>query len=270
MTTAQTLGVFAIVMMCSGEVSAQQASPSPDVDRAVASIDEEIGRLAREAAAAKELQQQPQNPKPTPRELQEPQSPKPAPRDSQEPQSPKPTPVVSAQKPGTPVQEVVKPPEDYVIGTDDVLSVSFWREKDLSTEVVVRPDGKITLPLLNDVHASGLTPDQLREKILAEAARYIEDPTPTVVVKQINSRKAFIMGEVAKPGPYVLTAPTTVLQLIAMAGGLQEFAQKKDIIILRHEEGRQVTFTFDYASVVKRKKLQQNIFLKPGDTIVVP
>ena len=245
MTTAQTLGgVFAIVTMCSGAASAQQAVPSTDVDRAVTSVDEEIGRLPRERATAKEFQ---------------------------ESQTPKPPPVVVAQKkPGTPVQEVVKPPEDYVIGTDDVLTVSFWREKDLSTEVVVRPDGKITLPLINDVYASGLTPDQLREKILAEAARYLEDPTPTVVVKQINSRKAFIMGEVAKPGPYVLTAPTTVLQLIAMAGGLQEFAKKQDIIILRHEAGLQVTFTFDYASVVKRKKLQQNIFLKPGDTIVVP
>ncbi len=157
-----------------------------------------------------------------------------------------------------------------MIGTDDVLTVSFWREKDMSTDVVVRPDGKITLPLINDVHAAGLTPDQLREKVLAEAARYIEDPTPTVVVKQINSRKVFITGEVNKGGPYVLTAPTTVLQLIAMAGGLQEFAQKKDIMIVRMEGGRQLTFTFDYSSVVKRKKLQQNIFLKPGDTIVVP
>jgi len=150
------------------------------------------------------------------------------------------------------------------------LTVSFWREKELSTDVVVRPDGKITLPLINDVYAAGLTPDQLREKVLTEAARYLEDPSPTVVVKQINSRKVFITGEVFKPGPYALTAPTSVLQLIAMAGGLQEFAQKKDIMILRMEAGRQIAFTFDYSSVVKRKKLQQNIFLKPGDTIVVP
>jgi polysaccharide export outer membrane protein len=179
-------------------------------------------------------------------------------------------PAAAPQKPGAPVVNGVKPPEDYVIGTDDVLTISFWREKDLSTDVVVRPDGKITLPLINDVYAAGLTPDQLREKVLTEAARYIEDPAPTVVVKQINSRKAFITGEVAKPGPYVLTSPTTVLQLIAMAGGLQEFAQKKDIMIVRIEAGQQITFSFDYASVVKRKKLEQNIFLKPGDVIVVP
>lgn len=181
-----------------------------------------------------------------------------------------PAPVVAPQKPGTNAQDAVTPPEDYLIGTDDVLTVSFWREKDMSTDVVVRPDGKITLPLLNDVHAAGLTPDQLREKVLAEAARYLEDPTPTVVVKQINSRKVFITGEVNKGGPYMLTAPTTVLQLIAMAGGLQEFARKKDIMIVRTEGGRQLTFPFDYSAVVKRKKLQQNIFLKPGDTIVVP
>jgi polysaccharide export outer membrane protein len=178
--------------------------------------------------------------------------------------------AAGAPQPPAANAQAVKPPEDYVIGTDDVLTVSFWREKDLSTDVVVRPDGKITLPLINDVYAAGLTPDQLREKVLTEAARYVEDPTPTVVVKTINSRKVFITGEVARPGPYPLTAPTSVLQLIAMAGGLQEFAKKKDIIILRTEAGSQVTFQFDYSSVVKRKKLQQNIFLKPGDTIVVP
>jgi len=178
-------------------------------------------------------------------------------------------PAAVAPRPGS-VPADVKPLEDYVIGTDDLLTVSFWREKELSTDVVVRPDGKITLPLINDVYAAGLTPDQLREKVLAEAARYLEDPSPTVVVKQINSRKVFITGEVSKPGPYALTAPTSVLQLIAMAGGLQEFAQKKDIMILRMEAGRQIAFRFDYSSVVKRKNLQQNIFLKPGDTIVVP
>jgi polysaccharide export outer membrane protein len=184
--------------------------------------------------------------------------------------APAPAPVVAPQKTGTPAPEAIKPPEDYVIGTDDVLTVSFWREKDLSTDVIVRPDGKITLPLINDIYAAGLTPDQLREKVLAEAGRYVEDPSPTVFVKQINSRKIFITGEVAKQGTYALTSPTTVLQLIAMAGGLQEFARKKDIMILRMEAGRQVTFTFDYGAVMKRKKLEQNIFLKPGDTIVVP
>ncbi len=164
----------------------------------------------------------------------------------------------------------IKPPEDYVIGADDVLTVVFWRDKDMSADVVVRPDGKITLPLLNDVYAAGLTPDQLRERIQAEAGKYLEDPTPTIVVKQINSRKIFITGEVEKPGPYLLTSPTTVLQLIAMAGGLRDYAHRKDIVIMRTEGGRHLTYPFDYAAVAKRSKLQQNIFLKPGDTVVVP
>jgi polysaccharide export outer membrane protein len=161
-------------------------------------------------------------------------------------------------------------PLDYQIGTDDVLTIVFWREKDLSSEVVVRPDGKITLPLLNDIVASGLTPEELRAKVEEEAERYIEDPAATVVVKQINSRKVFITGEINKPGPYVLTAPTTVMQLIATAGGLREFARRNEIVIMRLAEGRQTTVAFDYDAVVKQKKVQQNILLQPGDTIVVP
>ena len=164
----------------------------------------------------------------------------------------------------------IKPPDDYVIGADDVLTVMFWRDKDMSADAIVRPDGKITLPLINEVQAAGLTPDQLRERIVTEAGRFIEDPSPSVIVKTINSRKVFITGEVEKPGPYVLTAPTTVLQLIATAGGLREYAHQKDVVIMRIDGGRQVTFPFDYASVAKRKKLTQNIFLKPGDTVVVP
>jgi polysaccharide export outer membrane protein len=162
------------------------------------------------------------------------------------------------------------PPDDYVIGPDDVLTIIFWRDKDMSNDVVVRPDGKITLPLINDLTAAGLTPDQLRQRVQTESARYIEDPTPSVVVKSINSRKVFITGEVEKPGPYPLTSPTTVLQLIAMSGGLKEFAHPKDIVIMRTEGGKHVTFPFDYAAVAKRAKLQENIFLKPGDTVLVP
>ena len=114
---------------------------------------------------------------------------------------------------------VTVPPE-YTIGADDVLSVVFWRDKELTSDVTVRPDGKISLPLLNDVHASGLTPAQLKDRIVEESKKYVEDPNVTVVVKQINSRKVFITGEVGKPGPYPLMAPTTVMQLLVVAGGL--------------------------------------------------
>jgi len=168
-----------------------------------------------------------------------------------------------------PVAAIALPPE-FVIGPNDTLSVLFWRDKDMSADVVVRPDGNITLPLLNDIQAAGLTPDQLRERILVEARRYIEDPSPTVVVKEINSRKMFITGMVEKPGPYPITGPTTVLQLIAIAGGLKEFADGKNILVMRNDGGRQVAYTFDYKELLKGKNLRQNIELKPGDTVVVP
>jgi len=165
----------------------------------------------------------------------------------------------------------VTPPPDYVIGPDDVVGVLFWREKDLSVEnTVVRPDGMITLPLLNDVKAAGLTPDQLRDAVQAAAAKYVTDPNATVVVRQINSRRFYITGMVNKPGPYPLTSSTTVLQAIAMAGGLQEFAKEKDIVVMRTEKGQQKTYKFNYKDVIQGKNLKQNIEIWPGDTIVVP
>lgn len=164
----------------------------------------------------------------------------------------------------------VPTPADYVIGPDDVLNVVFWREKDMSSEVAVRPDGMISLPLLNDVKAAGLTPDQLRDQLTKAAEKYVEVPSVSVVVKAINSRKVFITGQVAKPGTYPITAPTTVMQLIAIAGGVHEFADTKNITILRNEGGKQVAIRFNYNDVLKRKNLAQNIELKPGDTIIVP
>jgi polysaccharide biosynthesis/export protein len=162
------------------------------------------------------------------------------------------------------------PPSDYVIGPEDVLAVVYWREKDLSAEVTVRSDGKISLPLLNDVEAAGLTPTELRDRLTAASQRFVADPNVTVVVRQMNSRKVFITGEVAKPGTYPLSGPTTVLQLIALAGGLREYADAKNISILRAEKGRSVSFRFNYKDVASRKNLGQNIELKPGDTVVVP
>ena len=161
-------------------------------------------------------------------------------------------------------------PAGYVIGPDDVLDVLYWRDKDMSAEVTVRPDGKVTLPLLNDVQASGLTPEALRVYLMNAAAKFVEDPNVTVVVKAINSRKVFVTGMVAKPGPYSLSAPTTVMQVLAMAGGIQEFADSKNIIVMRTVNGQPVAFRFNYKDVLKRKNLKQNIELKPGDTVVVP
>jgi polysaccharide export outer membrane protein len=166
----------------------------------------------------------------------------------------------------------VEPPAHYVIGPDDVLSIVFWRDKDMSADVVVRPDGKISLPLLNDIQAGGLTPAELRDAVHTEALRFVEEPTVTVIVKQIKSRKLFITGQVDKPGSYALGGPTTVLQLIAMAGGLKEFADGGHILITRTDTAsrRQVGFRFNYEQVLSGKNLQQNIELKPGDTVIVP
>jgi polysaccharide biosynthesis/export protein len=161
-------------------------------------------------------------------------------------------------------------PPGYVIGTDDVLSIVYWKDKDMSADAKVRPDGRIALPLINEVMAAGLTPEELHAKIAEESKKYMEDANITVVVREINSRKAFITGEVNKPGPYPLTAPTTVMQLISMAGGLREYANAKKIMIMRSENGKQISLPFNYKDVAGGKKLTQNIQLKPGDTVVVP
>lgn len=159
-------------------------------------------------------------------------------------------------------------PAGFVIGPEDVLSIVFWRDKEMSTQVTVRPDGKISLPLLDEVQAAGLTPAELRAHLIAESKRFFGNPNVTVVVDRVNSRKVFITGQVVKPGPYVITAPTTVLQLIALAGGLKDFADSKNITIVRHEGGRTSSYLFNYREI--RRNLRQNIDLKPGDTVVVP
>ena len=173
-----------------------------------------------------------------------------------------------AAAPATPAG--VTAPPGYLIGPDDVLEVIFWREKEMSAEVVVRPDGQITLPLLNDIQASGLTPDQLRVSVTEAAAKYVADPTVAVVVKAINSRRVFITGQVAKPGVYPLTSPITVVQLITLAGGVLEYAKEREIRVMRTENGRTQAFLFNYRDVSRGRNLRQNIELKPGDTVVVP
>jgi polysaccharide export outer membrane protein len=160
-------------------------------------------------------------------------------------------------------------PEGYVIGAADVLSIVFWRDKDISGDVTVRPDGKISLPLLNEVQALGQTPEQLRAALVAAAGKFIEDPSATVIVKEIHSRNVFITGSVAKPGTYPLGREMTVLQLIASAGGLLEYADSENITIIGTENGKTQYRKFSYNDVVKRQRGEQNVLLKPGDTVVV-
>jgi polysaccharide export outer membrane protein len=148
--------------------------------------------------------------------------------------------------------------------------VKFWKDNDMSADVVVRPDGLITLPLINDMRAAGLTPEQLRAKVMQAATKFVEAPNVQVYVRDIKSRQVFITGMINRSAPYPLIGPMNVMQLISMAGGLQDFADGKNIVIIRTENGEPVSYRFNYNEVVKRKNLKQNIELKPGDTVVVP
>jgi polysaccharide biosynthesis/export protein len=161
-------------------------------------------------------------------------------------------------------------PKGFVIGPEDVLTVHFWRDQEMSGDVTVRPDGMITLPLVGDIRAAGLSTEALKEVVEKAASRLITEPYVTVAVKELNSRKVFITGEVTKPGPYPLTGPRTVLQLIAVAGGLLEYADKDNIVVLRNVDGQQKSYKFRYSDVSRGKALEQNIELQAGDTVVVP
>ncbi len=158
---------------------------------------------------------------------------------------------------------------EYVIGPEDSLHVSVWKEPDLSATLPVRPDGKISLPLLNDVEAAGLTPLQLAASLTEKLRKYIADPRVTVVVAQINSKRIYLVGEVLHPGATPMLPNMTVLQALSSAG-LNQFANTKRIYVLRNENGKQEKLPVDYKKLVKGERIEQNYALKPGDTIVVP
>ena len=159
---------------------------------------------------------------------------------------------------------------EYVIGPTDILEIQVWREPTLTRTVPVRPDGKITLPLLDDVHAAGLTPLQLKNKLEKALARFINNPKVSVSVQEINSKKIYVLGQVNTPGEYPLRHNMTVMQALSLAGGLAEWANAGNIVIIRNENGKQKRIKFDYKKVLKGKDLDKNILLEPGDTIVVP
>ncbi len=158
---------------------------------------------------------------------------------------------------------------DYVIGADDVLRISVWKEPDLSEVLPVRPDGKISMPLLNDVTAAGLSPVQLKDSITEKLKKFIADPRVTVVVTQMNSQRIFVSGEVVHTGQTPLLPHMTMLQALSQAGFTQ-FANLKAIYLLRTENGKQVKIPFNYKEVVRGDHPERNIVLKPGDTVVVP
>jgi polysaccharide export outer membrane protein len=162
------------------------------------------------------------------------------------------------------------PAPDYIIGAEDVLQVNVWKEPDISSSVPVRPDGKISLPLLNDVQAAGLTPMQLAADISARLREFLQEPRVTVIVTAMNSRRAYVMGKVTRQGAVLLISNLTVLQALSAAGGPIQFANTHKMYVLRTAGGKQVKLPFDYPEVIKGKNPEQNIMLRPGDTVVVP
>ena len=158
----------------------------------------------------------------------------------------------------------------YKIGPQDLLKIDVWREDQLTRTVPVRPDGRITLPLLNDMRASGLTPMELAGAIRDELKNFVNNPQVTVSVMEINSRRIYVTGEVAKSGAFGLLPHMTALQAISSTGGFTQFARPKNIYILRTEKGQQVKLPFNYKEAVRGRNPEQNIELQPGDVIVVP
>lgn len=161
-------------------------------------------------------------------------------------------------------------PSAYIVGEADVLHVTVWKEPDISQTVVVRTDGNISLPLVNDVRVAGLTPVQIQNLIAEKLKSFLNNPQVTVTVTDIRSKRAFITGEVIRPGGYSLNSETSVLQLIAQAGGFTPFAKRDSIVVLRIEDGKSLKLKFKYKQVVQGKNTEQNIALHPGDTVVVP
>lgn len=164
-------------------------------------------------------------------------------------------------KPAAPVDG-----KSYIIGAEDQLQVRVWREREVSGAVIVRPDGKITMPLIGDVMASGRTPEQLKQVITEKLSAYLTRPEVMVSVMAVRSKKYYLTGQVNHTGEFPLVVPTTVLEALSRAGGFQQWANRKKIVILRGSK----RLKFNYNEVIKGKHLEQNVYLKNGDNIVVP
>ena len=163
------------------------------------------------------------------------------------------------------------PAAEYVIGPDDVLAVNIWKEPEISRTLPVRPDGNISLPLIGDLMASGRTPAQLQNEIRQQLVAYLSNPEVAVLVQEAKSHKFNIVGEVEKPGAYVISGPMTILDAIAVAGGLRDFARQSKIYVLRFNgEGSRTRIPFNYKQVIRGNALQADVQLQPRDTVVVP
>jgi polysaccharide export outer membrane protein len=161
-------------------------------------------------------------------------------------------------------------PNEYVVGEADILHIDVWKEPELNQNVVVRPDGKISFPLVSEVRVGGMTPAQIQQLLTERLKAYIVSPQVTVTVTDIRSKSVYITGEVVRAGEYPMLAPMTVLQLIARAGGVSPYANKKNIFVLRYLDGKAARYPFNYNNVIKGRNAGQDIELRPGDTVVVP
>jgi polysaccharide export outer membrane protein len=184
------------------------------------------------------------------------------------PKESKATPRAAEDQPAAPKAATEDP--SYEIGAEDQLNVNVWNEPNVSRTVPVRPDGKISLPLINDVQAVGLTPMQLAMSISEKLKKFIADPQVTVIVTAINSRRYYIVGEMTRAGAFPLLPNMTVLQALSSAGGFSQFAKMKSIYVLRIVDGKSVKYPVNYKDLIKGIHPEQNIVLKPGDTVVVP
>jgi polysaccharide export outer membrane protein len=182
-------------------------------------------------------------------------------------------PPAFAQQPGSPLRPAPRdgvPLEEYRIGPEDVLAISVWKNEAMSRVVPVRPDGMISLPLLDDVKASGLTPMQLRDLLAHKLAEYVPSPSVSVIVNDVRSFKVSIIGEVVRPARYELKSRTTVLDVLALAGGFNQFAARTRIVVLRQDGAKRTRINFNYNRVISGNGDEENLYLQPGDIILVP
>jgi polysaccharide export outer membrane protein len=182
-----------------------------------------------------------------------------------------PSATMSDRTNGNTATAVASVSDEFVIGPGDVLAVNVWREPEISKAVPVRSDGRISLPLVGEIQASGRTPKQLQAEVVEKLKDYVSEPEVTVIVQEITSKRFNVLGMVMKPGSYALTNSTTVLDAIAMAGGFRDFAKQRDIYVLRHAaDGKEIRLPFNYKSVVKSHNFAQNVSLQANDTVIVP
>ena len=169
-----------------------------------------------------------------------------------------------------PQAETIASSDQYVIGPEDILYINVWREDTLTRTTLVRADGKISLPLVDEVQAAGLTPLQLKQSLTEKLKEFVDNPNVSVVVTEANSFKVYVTGEVRSQGVYRLRSETTLLQIIPMAGGFTDWANQKKILIIRNESGKERRITANYKKILEGEDPKSNVVLKPGDTIIVP